>query len=79
MLKKRGWAAVEKARSIQTTTERERAWIEAIGTFYRDWDKLDHRHRAQAYENAMEQLYRGHPQDQEAAVFYALALNATAL
>ncbi len=76
---KRGWAAVEKARSIGAPTERERAWIEAIGAFYRGWDKLDHRTRAQAYEKAMEQLYRGHPQDQEAAVFYALALNATAL
>ncbi len=75
----RGWAAVEKARSIAAPTERERAWIEAIGAFYRDWDKLDHRTRAQAYEKAMEQLYREHPQEQEAAVFYALALNGTAL
>jgi len=31
-----------------------------------------------AYEKAMEQVYRRYPDDREAAVFYALALNATA-
>jgi hypothetical protein len=76
---KRGWEAVEEARAVGARTERERAWIDAVATFYRDWDKVDHRTRAQAYERAMEQLYRAHPEDREAGVFYALALNATAL
>ena len=76
---KRGWAAVEKARAIGARTDRERGWIDAIAAFYRDSDKLDHRTRAQAYEKAMEQLYRAHPEDQEASIFYALALNGTAL
>ncbi len=76
---KKGWAAVEKARTIGAGTQRERDWIEAIRAFYRDWDKSDHRARAQAYEEAMRKLYKGRPEDQEAAVFYALALNATAL
>jgi hypothetical protein len=75
---KTGAAAVEKARSIGAKTERERDYIEAIGAFYKDWDKSDHRTRAVAYEKAMEQIYLHYPDDKEAGLFYALALNATA-
>jgi hypothetical protein len=32
-----------------------------------------------AYEKAMEQVYLKYPEDREAAVFYALALDTTAL
>ena len=76
MLQK-GSAAVEKARTLNATP-REKDYIGAIDTYYRDNDKLDHRTRAAAYEKAMEQVYRRYPDDREAAVFYALALNATA-
>ena len=53
--------------------------IAAIAAFYRDSDKLDHQTRAVAYEKAMEQVYLRYPEDREAAVFYGLALNASAL
>src|SRR5215468_2703500 len=76
MLQK-GGAALEKARSL-TATPREKDYIAAIDTYYRDSDKLDHRTRALAYEKAMAQLSARYPDDREAAVFYALALNATA-
>src|SRR6516164_7523636 len=76
---KAGSEAVEKAMAAPTKTEREKDYIAAIAAFYRDNDKLDHRARAVAYENAMEQVYLKYPEDREAAVFYALALNATAL
>ncbi|HSU04203.1 MAG TPA: hypothetical protein VLI93_01400 [Acetobacteraceae bacterium] len=76
---KAGSSAVAKAQSIGGKTERERAYIEAIATFYRDNDKLDHRTRSVAYSKAMEGVYRAYPDDREAAVFYALSLNATAL
>jgi hypothetical protein len=75
----KGAQAVEKARLIGARTDREREYIEAIGAFYDDHDKHDHPTRAAAYERAMEQVYRHYPNDREAAVFYALALNATAL
>jgi hypothetical protein len=75
---KTGSAAVEKARSIGAKTARERDYIEAIGAFYKDWDKSDHRTRAVAYEKAMEQVYLRYSDDKEAGLFYALALNATA-
>ena len=76
---KTGADAVAKARALGAKTERERDYIEAIAVFYTDADKLDHRTRSLAYEKAMEQVYLRYPEDREAAVFYALALNATAL
>jgi tetratricopeptide (TPR) repeat protein len=75
---KAGSDAVAKAMAASTKTEREKDYIAAIAAFYRDTDKLDHRTRAVAYEKAMEQVYQRYPDDREAAVFYALALNATA-
>jgi tetratricopeptide (TPR) repeat protein len=75
---KAGMASVEKAKLAGAKTERERDYIAAIDTFYRDADKLDHRTRALAYEKAMEQLQARYPDDHEAAIFHALALLATA-
>ncbi len=34
------WELLEKARALGAKTERERAWIEAIRSYYRDHDKL---------------------------------------
>ncbi|MBV8510734.1 MAG: hypothetical protein JO289_11255, partial [Xanthobacteraceae bacterium] len=76
---KAGADAVAKAKSIGAKTDRERDYIEAIAAFYRDSDKLDNRTRSVAYEKAMEQVYARYPDDREAGVFYALALNTTAL
>ena len=76
---KAGAEAVEKAVAAGPKTERENDYIAAIAAFYRDSDKLDHRARAVAYEKAMEQVYLRYPDDREAAAFYGLALNASAL
>jgi tetratricopeptide (TPR) repeat protein len=75
---KAGAGAAEKAQSVGGKSQRERDYIAAIETFYKDSDKLDHRTRALAYEKAMEQLQARYPDDSEAAIFYALALLATA-
>ena len=75
----KGLAATQKASAVSARTPRERDYIKAIGTFYRDTDKLDHRTRALAYEKAMEQLQLQYPKDDEAAIFYALSLLGTAL
>jgi hypothetical protein len=72
-----GSAAIEKTRGL-TVTPREKDYIAAIGTYYTDADTLDHRTRATAYEKAMAQVFARYPDDREAAIFYALALNATA-
>jgi tetratricopeptide (TPR) repeat protein len=72
-----GAAAVERARAAGAGSARERDYIAAIEAFYRNHDKVDHRTRALAYEKAMEGLAQRYPQDSEAAIFYALALNIT--
>jgi tetratricopeptide (TPR) repeat protein len=76
---KNGWAAVEKAKAIGATTQRERDFIGAIEVFYKDADKLDHRTRSFAYHEAMKRLHQTNPNDREAAVFYSLTLVATGM
>jgi hypothetical protein len=76
---KNGREAVEKGRAIGAKTEREREWLAAIEQYYKDYDKIDQTTRGLAYEKAMERLMQKYPDDPEAAVFYALALNETAL
>jgi hypothetical protein len=73
----RASAALDKARGLPATP-REKEYLGAIAAYYKDHDKLEHRARALAYEKAMEQLHARYPDDREAAVFYALALTATA-
>jgi hypothetical protein len=74
----RAAAAMEKAHATAAPTQRERDYLAAISSFYRDADKVDHRTRSLAYEKAMEQIFARYPQDQEAGIFYALALLGTA-
>jgi hypothetical protein len=74
-----GWAAVQQAKAVGAKTAREQAYIAAIAAFYKDAQTVEHRTRALAYEQAMAQLARTYPDDREATIFYALALNATAL
>ena len=76
---KNGLEAVEKGKAIGAKTERERDWLAAIELYYKDYDKVDQTTRGLAYEKAMEQLMQKYPDDPEAAIFYALALNETAL
>ena len=72
---KPGREALEKAKAANAPTPRERDWIAALDTYYRDLDTVDHQTRVLAYEKAMEQLSLRHPDDREATIFYALALN----
>ena len=76
---KNGLEAVEKGKAIGAKTERERDWLLAIEPYYKDYDKVDQTQRGLAYEKAMEALMQKYPDDPEAAIFYALALNETAL
>ncbi len=75
---KKGAKAIEIARAIKNKTKRESDYIEAIAKFYEDSDKLDHKTRVLAFEKAMGNIYLNYPDDMEAAVFYALALNSAA-
>lgn len=74
----KGAQAIAVARSLTQKTKKESDYIEAIGLFYKDWDKKDHRSRSISFEKAMEKLSKQYPADKEAAIFYALALDASA-
>ncbi len=73
-----GLAAVRKAQAMGAKTARERDFIAAIGAYYEGWERLDQRARVQAYAAAMEGVAQRHPQDDEAQIFYALALDMAA-
>jgi hypothetical protein len=73
-----GMAAVTKGRAVGAKSQRERDYLEAIAAMYTDFDKIDHRTRLLAYAKAMEQLAQRYPDDDEAQIHYALALNTSA-
>ena len=70
---------MQKGKAIGAKTEREGDWLAAIELYYKDYDKVDQTTRGLEYEKAMERLMQKYPDDPEAAIFYALALNETAL
>src|SRR5215813_14250523 len=74
---KRGLDAIEKGESIGPKTPRERDWLAALKEFYKDYDKVDQDTRTRNYAKAMERLAAKYPDDVEAKIFYALALNET--
>jgi tetratricopeptide (TPR) repeat protein len=75
---KRGWEAIEKARAASQKTQREIAWIEALAAYYEEYATVPQQRRTANYEAAMAQLSTRYPDDAEAAIFYALALNEAA-
>lgn len=72
----RGREAAERARAVGAASERERAYIAAVGELYRD-DTQRQQARALAYERAMASVAEQYPDDREAAAFYALAILGT--
>jgi tetratricopeptide (TPR) repeat protein len=74
----KGFKAISVAQSLTQKSKRESDYIEAIALFYKDWDKTDHHTRCLQFEKAMEKIYAAYPNDKEAAVFYALALDGAA-
>jgi tetratricopeptide (TPR) repeat protein len=74
---KRGLDAIEKGESIGPKTQRERDWLAALKEYYKAYDKVDQDTRTQNYAKAMEALAKKYPDDVEAKIFWALALNET--
>ena len=75
---RKGSKAIEIAKSIIGKSKREEEYIEAVSAFYQDWNKVNHQLRACSFAKGMEKLYTDYPDDKEAAIFYALALDAAA-
>ena len=74
----KGAKAIAIAQSLPQKTKRESDYIDAIASFYKDWSTTDHRTRSKRFEKGMEKTYSEFPDDKEAAVFYALSLDASA-
>jgi tetratricopeptide (TPR) repeat protein len=74
-----GKAAIDKALATGTPTPRERGYIEAVAGLFSSADPGTQRARVVAYEAAMEKVARENPADIEARIYWALAINQTAL
>ena len=68
----------ERGRSLGAKTEREEAYLAAVGKLYSDYETRPQQVRLQAYRDAMQDLATKYPKDHEAQIFYALALAAAA-
>ena len=73
-----GAAQIGKASAPAAGTPRERAFIAALGAYYADADHAAPAARALRYADAMAVVARDNRDDDEAQVFYALSLVATA-
>ncbi len=73
----KGSKLLEIANKIPTG-DREKDYLDAITVYYKDWNTLNKQERSLLYEKKMEAIYEKYSDDTEAAVFYALALRASA-
>lgn len=73
----KGSKLIEIAQSLDKT-DKAKQYINAIGSFYKDWETKDHASREISYMKKMEAIYLNDTDDAEAAVFYALALTSSA-
>ncbi|HEV7714257.1 MAG TPA: hypothetical protein VGO53_01595 [Steroidobacteraceae bacterium] len=73
-----GAEQIRKAGEIRAGSLRERQFIEALATYYRDPEHAAPATRAERYASAMAGVARDNASDTEAQIFYALALIATA-
>ena len=77
-LEKQGWSEVLAAKQAGARTQRERDYISAAETVFKDYETVSFASRAAAYEKALEGIYLRYPDDPEAAVLYAFWLQVTA-
>jgi len=73
----RGRELMEKARAAAAKSQRERDYVAALSTLYQADEKIGYHERTVAYCQAMQKVHQQYPKDNEASVFYALALLAS--
>lgn len=74
----RGWAEVQKAKAHPAPSAREQLFIAATEAFFLDPASTDYWLRIRRWAEAMARLRATLPQDNEVAVFHALAILASA-
>jgi len=70
----RGLEAVKRGQTLGGGTDRERAFVAAVAKLYENYPSADQRTRVLAYRDAMADIARRYPSDEEASIFYAAAL-----
>lgn len=74
----KGSKLLEVAAKLPKSKKAEQ-YLEAIGAFYQDWETVDNQTRKERYAQKMKEMYAANSNDTEVAVFYALALRASAV
>ena len=72
-----GLESAERGKTVGAKTERERAYIAAVGKLYNDYGNTPQLARLIAYRDAMGEVAAKYPEDHEAEIFYALAIAAS--
>jgi len=72
-----GHESVERGKTVGAKTERERAYLAAVGKLYGDYERTPQRTRLIAYRESMGEVAAKYPEDHEARIFYALAIAAS--
>jgi hypothetical protein len=72
-----GRESAKHGKTVGAKTERERAYLEAVGKLYGDYQNTPQRVRLIAYRDAMGEVAVKYPEDHEAQIFYALAVAAS--
>jgi hypothetical protein len=72
-----GRESADRGNSVGAKTEREQAYIAAVGKLYSEYESTPQRARLIAYRDAMADVAAKYPEDHEAQIFYALALAAS--
>ncbi|MSQ18415.1 MAG: hypothetical protein EXR39_02355 [Betaproteobacteria bacterium] len=72
-----GAESLETAKKTGLKSQRERDYVDALAVFFKDHDKLNHRTRAPALEEAMGEIAQRYPDDKEATIVHSLILSAT--
>ena len=72
------WQALQRAEALAPkASPRERSWIAALAARYSEDPKADRHALDEAWAQAMSKLWREHPEDLDAATFYAEAMMDT--
>ena len=71
-----GAALMEQARKTGLASQRERDYVDALGVFFQDVDKLNHAHPRYGSGAGAGKVAAKYPEDTEAVILYSLVLSA---
>ena len=72
-----GRESAERGKTVGAKTERERAYLAAVGKLYSNYESTPQRARLIAYRDAMGEVAAKCQEDHEAQIFYALAISGS--